>query len=482
MNKLKTKIYIALVFLALIIISLGIFGSLFIGQLGDDSRAILQDNYKSVEFVSAMLSPVDSIYELYINKYHTDRSIPDADIRNRYMTALDDFGRHLLAEKNNITESGEKHLTEKLSYSFQNYKNLTACLSGSNTPVPGLEILNSRRNELRNVLAEIQELNMQAIRHKNKLAEDTAARVSLYMILLSATGTLFAFVLIIYFPGYLLSPLYDLMNRMKEITQGKADKKLMVNSRDEIGELANAFNTNISEYQERNTAKTFLLATVSHELKTPISSINLSLKLLENAKLGDLNNEQKKVVESVRQQTRRLSKMVNELLDYSQAETGNIKLRMSSNHPSDIMDYAATALMVQLAEKNIQLDINMHDGLPHVYVDIEKTVWVLTNLITNAERYTHENGTITVEISVEKDFVVFSVHDNGPGIPAEEHGNIFNKFVQVGDSNTKGRGLGLAISREFVLAQGGNIWVKSQLGTGSTFFFTLPAVMENNNG
>ncbi|MGE5457768.1 MAG: ATP-binding protein [Methanococcaceae archaeon] len=232
---------------------------------------------------------------------------------------------------------------------------------------------------------------------------------------------------------------------------------------------------NITQFEERDSAKTNLIATVSHELKTPISSINLSLKLLENEKVGSTNEEQRQIMNSMKQQTIRLSKMVNELLDYSQAESGNIKLKMERVAASDIIDYAAVSMVMIIAEKKIQLDTCINDDLPSMNADIEKTVWVLVNLINNAVRYTPENGEIKITAERQKDYVVISVIDQGSGISPEDQEKIFNKFVQVGNQNPRGRGLGLAISKEFVISQGGDIWVESQIGAGSKFSFKLPA-------
>lgn len=232
---------------------------------------------------------------------------------------------------------------------------------------------------------------------------------------------------------------------------------------------------NVTRFEERDTAKTNLIATVSHELKTPISSINLSLKLLENDKVGYINEEQKQIIQTVRQQTGRLSKMVNELLDYSQAESGNIKLKIEKISVSDIIDYAAVAMVMIIAEKKIQLETEIDDNLPFINADIEKTVWVLVNLINNAIRYTPENGTIKIIAEKQNGSVIVSVIDQGPGISDEDQEKIFSKFVQVGNQNPAGRGLGLAISKEFVISQGGDIWVESRIGKGSKFSFKLPA-------
>jgi two-component system, NtrC family, sensor histidine kinase KinB len=231
---------------------------------------------------------------------------------------------------------------------------------------------------------------------------------------------------------------------------------------------------NVTLFQQRDAAKTNLIATVSHELKTPLSSINLSIKLLEDARIGAINEEQKGLINSIRQQSIRLSKVVNELLDFSQAETGNIKLKITGVRPEDVVDLAVIALMMLLSEKKIQLETELIEPLPFIKADLEKTVWVLVNIINNAIRYSPVGGTITLQVLEEVHFIKFIIKDQGPGIPEEDCGKIFEKFVQVGNKTSKGSGLGLAIAKEFVLAQGGKIWVESIIGKGSTFLFTIP--------
>lgn len=166
--------------------------------------------------------------------------------------------------------------------------------------------------------------------------------------------------------------------------------------------------------------------------------------------------------------------MVNELLDYSQTESGNIRLKIGLTKADEIMDYALTSLMMLISDKNIAVDTSIEADLPPIKADVEKTVWVLVNLITNAVRYTSENGTLRICCTKDGNFVRFSVSDQGPGIEKEDLKRIFDKFVQIG-SNPRGRGLGLAIAREFVTSQSGEIWAESEMGVGSTFSFKLPA-------
>lgn len=231
---------------------------------------------------------------------------------------------------------------------------------------------------------------------------------------------------------------------------------------------------NVTIFTERDAAKTKLISTVSHEMKTPVSSINLTLKLLEDTRIGELNTEQKELIREVREQTNRLSRVIKEILNYSQIETGNIRLNFSVVQPEDIIDYAITALMILVSEKNIQLETEIENNLPSLNIDIEKTVWVLVNILSNAIRYSSQGGKIILSAGKTGDRIFFSVKDFGPGISYEDQKKLFERFAQVGQRSERGWGLGLAISKEFVIAQGGSMKVESKPGEGSKFTFLLP--------
>lgn len=232
---------------------------------------------------------------------------------------------------------------------------------------------------------------------------------------------------------------------------------------------------NITVFKELDFAKTNFIATVSHELKTPISSIKLSLQLLEKAETGNINEDQKQLIESIKDDSQRLLKITGELLELSQLETGNIKLNMENSNPYEIMNYAAEAVKVQAEQKQIELVVETDQNLPDIKADSEKTAWVLINFLTNAITYSTENSRIIVKLKNENNQVVFQVIDTGKGIDTRYKTKIFDKYFQVPGSQKSGTGLGLAISKEFIEAQNGIIGVESELGLGSTFYFKLPS-------
>lgn len=230
---------------------------------------------------------------------------------------------------------------------------------------------------------------------------------------------------------------------------------------------------NITPFKELDFAKTNFIATVSHELKTPIASIKMSLQLLENRQIGTLNEEQQQLMASIKEDSDRLLKITGELLNLSQVETGNIQLNIQQSSPYAILKYATDAVKIPIDQKQIKLLVETNEELADVKADMEKTAWVLINFLTNAIRYTPEESKIRIQVIDSGTGIKFLVQDEGKGIDSRYRSKIFDRYFQVPGSPKTGTGLGLAISKEFIEAQGGSIGVTSEIGIGSTFFFEL---------
>lgn len=233
---------------------------------------------------------------------------------------------------------------------------------------------------------------------------------------------------------------------------------------------------NITKYKELDEAKTNFIATVSHELKTPISSIKMSLKLIDDERVGPLNNEQQELVQHIQEDCGRLLKITTELLDLSQAETGNLQLNFVKSDPQQIAIYAMDAVRFQAEQKQIKLELISKNNLPKVNVDTEKTAWVLVNFLSNAMRYSSEKSKVVIQILEKEGNIEFSVRDFGKGIDEQYQKRLFDRYFQVPTDghNKSGSGLGLAISKDFIEAESGTIWVESEIGEGSRFCFLLP--------
>ena len=231
---------------------------------------------------------------------------------------------------------------------------------------------------------------------------------------------------------------------------------------------------NITLFKELDLAKTNFMGTVSHEFKTPISSIKLGIQLLGNEKIGNLNEEQKNLLTGIREDSDRLLKITGELLNIAEVESGSMQLKMQNTAIQEIIDYAMDANKSAAEQKNIQVFVKNDSDLNSVYADKDKTSWVLNNILSNAVRYSYENSSINIEVKHEDQQIKFSVIDTGQGIDPAYLSKVFNRYFRIPGNKKEGSGLGLSISKEFIEAQGGTISVKSEFGVGSDFWFLLP--------
>ncbi|MBK7256149.1 MAG: PAS domain S-box protein [Ignavibacteria bacterium] len=235
---------------------------------------------------------------------------------------------------------------------------------------------------------------------------------------------------------------------------------------------------NVTGFKELDEIKSGFVATVSHELKTPLAAINMSLRLLNDSRIGELNAEQKKLTEEMKNEIRRLLKMVNELLNLSKIESGGEAYNYQFISVDELIDASVTPMLMQFEQNKVEFNFKIEKNLPKLKIDVNKIAWVIINLLNNAVRYTKTEGKITLSVSREKEFIKFSLKDNGIGIKPEHIGRIFQKFVQLNKSNMenqyKGVGLGLAIAKEFIEAHKGTIKVISEYNKGSEFIFYLP--------
>lgn len=230
---------------------------------------------------------------------------------------------------------------------------------------------------------------------------------------------------------------------------------------------------NITPFQERDQAKTHFLATVSHELKTPLASTDIGLGLLERSTLT--TDDQRAILTDLRKDHQRLVRIVSELLDLAQAESGNIKLQQSETRIAGIVSNALEAVKASALQKLIHFEVHADKADRLVLADADKAVWVLVNLLSNAIKHSPAQGIITIASSAQEGWEVLTVADQGPGIPQEEQDRIFQRFAK-GSTASQGTGLGLSIAREFMQAMGGSITYERATSAGATFSLRFRSV------
>ncbi len=235
----------------------------------------------------------------------------------------------------------------------------------------------------------------------------------------------------------------------------------------------------ISREAEVERLKNEFISTVSHELRTPMTSIKGYTDLLFLGMAGGLTDTQRNFLQIIKTNADRLTALVNDILDISRIETGRIRLTIEALDLVEIINNVVLSFREQYREKNLELIWEPPDELPQVRGDAARVTQILTNLVSNAWQYTLPGGKVTITVQPNDGFLQVNVSDTGIGIGEDDLDRIFDRFYRVDDpvvEEAGGTGLGLSIVKMFVEMLGGQIWVESELGVGSTFSFTLPLV------
>lgn len=330
------------------------------------------------------------------------------------------------------------------------------------------------------------------------------------MLTLTSLALFISLIIVIYLASYdIAEPLQSLKNKAGKIARGKLDVEVEVFSDDEVGELAWSLREMTNRLKESNrslefkvkertqslenaykelcrlnTMKDEFLSSVSHELRTPLTSIRSFSEILISY---PNENEQTRMefLSIINTETERLTRLVNELLDLAKIESGKTVWKKEKVEILPVLRAVARTFKVVTEGKNLTFDVNAPADLPCLWVDRDRLIQVLSNLVSNAIKFTHPGGIIRMtaerldgrRIVDRGKMIKFCVSDTGEGIPEEEHEKIFEKFVQSWNpfqNKPKGTGLGLSICKEIILHYGGNIWAESSPGIGTRMYFILP--------
>jgi signal transduction histidine kinase len=230
--------------------------------------------------------------------------------------------------------------------------------------------------------------------------------------------------------------------------------------------------------KEVDRLKSAFLANVSHEFRTPLTAVEALTENMLDGLTGPLNDKQMRYIKDVKTSADRLARLIDDLLDLSVIESGRTEMKAQYLSVPNLMRDVSHTLAPVALEKQIQLDADSLDGEQTAWADRDKVIQVLTNLISNAIKFTPAGGKIIVRVQkAAPGWIQVSVSDTGTGITPIEATRIFDEFYQVtqpGFNKSRGAGLGLSISKKLIEMHGGKIWVESEPGKGSEFFFTLP--------
>ncbi|MGD9406200.1 MAG: ATP-binding protein, partial [Anaerolineae bacterium] len=267
----------------------------------------------------------------------------------------------------------------------------------------------------------------------------------------------------------LAAPIRALTEAANRLADGEMTQ-VRVRSDDEIGELGQAFNSMARSLAQQETLRRNLMADIAHELRTPLTVIRSDLEAL----LDGVYEPTPEALASVQEETLLLARLVDDLRALAQAEAGQLRLEREPLDLAELLRGVAASFDLQAHGQGQELRLELDPDLPVVEADPVRVRQVAANLVSNALRHAPEAGCVTVRAEALPAEVRVSVADDGPGIAEEDVSRIFDRFWRGPQPRAQGSGLGLTIARELVRAHGGRIWVESEPGQGSTFFFTLP--------
>jgi signal transduction histidine kinase len=281
----------------------------------------------------------------------------------------------------------------------------------------------------------------------------------------------------------LIGPILRTEARLAEIAAGDFTGQLDVPNRDELGSLSanvNRMNAELrrlySELEAASRHKSEFLANMSHELRTPLNAIIGFSQVLQQRLFGEINAKQQEYLADIVSSGNHLLELINDVLDISKVEAGQVELEVAAFSLHDALERGAVMVREKAASGGIRLSLEVADDVDIVWADERRLRQVVFNLLSNAVKFTPPGGSVVVAAEQPGRDVRVSVTDTGPGIAPKDHARIFEEFQQTeaGAGQRDGTGLGLTVSRRLIELHGGRIWVESELGKGSRFVFTLP--------
>lgn len=277
-----------------------------------------------------------------------------------------------------------------------------------------------------------------------------------------------------------VTPMLHMMSLSQRIAEGEYQERLALpggqqaDQTDELGQLALRFNQMADKLEKTETIRRQLIGDVTHELRTPLTAVKGYLEGLMDGVLP----ADPETYEQIHSEIDRLQRLVNDLQELSRVEAGAIQLNLAPVPPERLIERIQSTLGRQFEDKNIQLVTDVEPGLPNLFVDKDRIIQVLTNLVGNALQYTPNGGKVSISVRREKSEILFAVKDTGIGISTEQLTFIFNRFYRTDKSRNRasgGSGIGLTIAKALVQAHQGKIWAESNgEGKGSTFSFLIP--------
>lgn len=489
---IRKKMFLVMLLPALVVVLVILMDYRNIKILGRSAEQILSQNYKSINAALQIRQSLESIqsqllYQLF-NPQEPLSSIPQ----------LNDIAPALNTCRENITETGEEQIIKELDEILRSYQSqwdeISQDLNRFNDidrQIYNFVTTTGAFNDKLNALILLNEGAMEAAEVKTRLIADETIHYSIGLLIVAI---FFSFLLSYLLSGRISKPLTALADAMAKTKEGSGRyPRIDIHSNDEIGFLSDQFNRlfeRLEAFDHRNTeqflevkskadqaeiAKASFIANLSHQLKTPMTSISMSIGLLfeKGAALSDRKKE--KLIQTAMEECLRLTALINELVDITKLESMVRPLQKEVLKIDRVVIETLQPLIHQAEEKDVQIKIQIDGDIPKVAIDSLRFPWVLTNLVGNAIRYTKSGGIVKIRIKKEGYRCHFQCIDSGSGIDPKFIPKIFDRYTQFSEREKSGTiGLGLAIVKEIIELHGGDISVESQLGKGTIFEFWIP--------
>ena len=389
------------------------------------------------------------------------------------------------AALNELTKLGYKNATGELEATLQQLESSTAEMmrlmeSGraqeASAYFERIKPLLASAQELNGVASEIDDRSRANIALAQRISSSAATTSMAALVVCLTIALLFG----IWNASAITQPIFRLRRSMARVAEGDfvVPEDVETERDDEIGDLSRSFSWMTMQLRKLDQMKAEFISIATHELKTPINVVSGYAELIEEGIYGTATPRQREALETIREQSRVLTNLVNQLLDISRLEAGGLQLEIQDVVLRDLLARVERSFSVLARKKDIDFSVDVDDNVPlSIRADADRLGdQVIGNLLSNALKFTPEGGRIRVHCWADALTVHIEVQDSGVGVPQDQLPYIFDKFFQIGQqARSKGAGLGLAIAREIVEAHGGTISAESRDGEGSTFHIALPS-------
>jgi two-component system sensor histidine kinase GlrK len=463
------------------VIFLGVYVIITLNQLNRIARELVSVDGATIRVTEDLIESLFS-QEGFEKKYLISR---DQDFYQKFQEMREYFSRDLEKLETLMDTPAKKGLFDQIKTMYARYVSLLAqefdlITKRQNYPLD--DFLQEKEKILDEITLKLRKIVRVARKQRDSKLE-ASSRISSTVLRITAVTA--AIIIII---GLLISfyntksindPIKALQKKTREVSKGKFEEVLNISSPPEVKELVDAFNLMCKRLKELEEMKADFMNQVSHELRSPLMAINNASSMLLDGFFSESPEKQEKFLSIIEEASQRLIRSVNSLLDLSRIEAKMMDYSFRECALIPLMQDTASRFSPIALKNSISLELEFPPELPLVRIDKDRIRQVIENLLGNALKFTSKGDTVTVSAALDrnqKEYIQVTVADTGPGIADGDLKDIFDKFKRTETARQRagGTGLGLSIAKHIVAAHGGTIWIESELGKGSTFFFTLP--------